>query len=234
MGEKNKKLSLNITFTIRLPKFQTKVSEAICVKLTVSKKKCCIFFAYIIPQNNNLKTFFGKIKLFLITIVNKCDSITPGDISPNTKSKNNGCYSELCDSFDLTNLKKANTCVKSSNQTFNDVILRNRSRSFHKSGVVTSDCHKMILTFFRSYFSRLPPKSKTFRSFGYFETKDLLYKLENNLRTRECSGTVKYLTSIFRSALNSHVPLKQKQVRQNQAPFLTKELSEAIMIRSRI
>ena len=78
----------------------------------------------------------------------------PGDLKPSTKSKNNGCNSELCDSFDLTNLKKANTCVNSSNQTFNDVILRNRSRSFQKSGVVTSDCHKMILTFFRSYFSR--------------------------------------------------------------------------------
>ena len=64
----------------------------------------------------------------------------------------------------------------------------------------------MILTFFRSYFSRLPPKTITYRRFRYFETKDFLYELENKLRSKEC----------------------------NQAPFMIKELSKAIMTRSRI
>ena len=94
----------------------------------------------------------------------------------------------------------------------------------------------MILTFFRSYFSRLPPKTITYRRFRYFETKDFLYELENKLRSKECNGGVKYddLTNIFRSTLDNHAPLKQKQVRGNQAPFMTKELSKAIMTRSRI
>ena len=42
------------------------------------------------------------------------------------------------------------------------------------------------------------------------------------------------LTNIFRSTLDSHAPLKQKQVRGNQAPFMTKELSKAVMTRSTI
>ena len=160
------------------------------------------------------------------------------DLNLNTKSKNNSYYSDLCDTFDLTNLIKANTCFKASNQTSIDIILTNQPRSFQKSGVITtglSDCHKMILTFFRSYFSRLPPKTITYRSFRYFETKDL-YELENKLRTKECNWGVKYddLTNIFRSTLDSHAPLKQKQVRGNQAPFMTKELSKAIMARSRM
>ena len=94
----------------------------------------------------------------------------------------------------------------------------------------------MILTFFRSYFLKLPPKAITYRSLRYFETKDFLYELENKLRTKECNGGVKYddLTNIFRSTLYSHAPLKQKQVRGNQAPFMTKELSKAIMTRSKI
>ena len=162
-----------------------------------------------------------------------------GDLNLNTKSKNNGYYSGLCDTFDLTNLIKANTCFKSSNQTSIDVILINRPNSFQKSGVITtgiSDCHKMIVTFFRSYFSRLPPKTITYRSFRYFGTKDFLYELENKLRTKECNGGVEYddLTNIFRSTLESHAPLKQKQVRGNQALFMTKELSKAVMTRSRI
>ena len=131
-----------------------------------------------------------------------------GDLNLNTKSKNNSYYSDLCDTFDLTNLIKANTCFKASNQTSIDIILTNRPRSFQKSGVITtglSDCHKMILTFFRSYLSRLPPKIITYRSFRYFETKIF------------CNEKVKYddVTNIFRSTLDSHAPLKQKQVRAN-------------------
>ena len=155
------------------------------------------------------------------------------------KLNNNSYYSDLCDTFDLTNLIKANTCFKSSNQTSIDVILTNWQRSFQKSGAITtrpSDCHKMILTFFRSYFSRLPPKTITYRRFRYFETKDFLCKLENKLRSKECNGGVKYddLTNIFQSTLDNHAPLKQKQVMGDQAPFMTKELSKPVMTRSRI
>ena len=92
------------------------MSEKICVELTISKKKWCILFAYIPPQNNNLKTFFEEINLSLSTIVNKHDNIIlTGDLNLNAKSKNNGYYFDLCDIFDLTNLIKANTCFTSSN-----------------------------------------------------------------------------------------------------------------------
>ena len=56
---------------LRLPKFETKVSETICVELTISKKKWYILFAYRPPQNNNLKTFFEEINLSLSTIGNE-------------------------------------------------------------------------------------------------------------------------------------------------------------------
>ena len=94
----------------------------------------------------------------------------------------------------------------------------------------------MILTFFHSYCSRLSPKTTTHRRFRYFETKDFLCELENKLRSKECHGGVKYddLTNIFWSSLDNHAPLKEKQVRGNQAPFMTKELSKTIMTRSRI
>ena len=142
----------------------------------------------------------------------------------------------MCDTFDLTNLIKAGTCFKPLNQTSINVILTNRTRSskIQKSGVITtglSDCRKMILTFFRSFFSRLSHKTITYRSFRHFETKDFLYKLENKFHTKDCNGEVKYddLINIFRSILDSHAPLKQKQVTRNEAPFMTKEMSKAIM-----
>ena len=56
--------------TRKLPKFQTKGSETICVELILSKKKRCILIAYRPHQNNNLKTFFEEINSSSSTIVN--------------------------------------------------------------------------------------------------------------------------------------------------------------------
>ena len=54
--------------------------------------------------------------------------------------------------------------------------------------------------------------------------------MENNLGTKDCSGSVKYddLTNIFWSTLDSPALLKQKPVKRNQAPYITKELSKSI------
>ena len=43
----------------------------------------------------------------------------------------------------------------------------------------------------------------------------------------------KNLTEIFNVILNNHAPLKQKQVRGNHAPVMTKDLSKAIMNNSK-
>ena len=82
--------------TRRLPKFEAKVSEAICVELTISKKEWCILFAYRPPQNNNLKTFFEEMNLSLSTIVNEYNNIMfIGDLNLKTKSNNNSLYSDF-------------------------------------------------------------------------------------------------------------------------------------------
>ena len=41
-------------------------------------------------------------------------------------------------------------------------------------------------------------------------------------------------SSVFRDVVDRHAPLKQKMVRGNNAPFMTKQLNKAIMDRSRI
>ena len=92
----------------------------------------------------------------------------------------------------------------------------------------------MVLTLFCFYFFRFSPKTITYRSFRYFQTNDFLYELENKLWTKECNGELKYddLTNIFRSTLDSHTPPKQKQVRRNQVPFMTKELNKDLGLRT--
>ena len=64
----------------------------------------------------------------------------------------------------------------------------------------------MTLTFFLSYFSRLPPKR-------YFETKGFLYELENKLRTKECNGRgnhVPFMTKELSKSIMTRSRIKNK------------------------
>ena len=71
--------------------------------------------------------------------------------------------SDLYDTFCLTNLISSVTCFKSFCGTSIDVFLTNRTRSFHNTAIRetgVSDNHKLITSFFRSDFERIPPKKK--------------------------------------------------------------------------
>ena len=78
------------------------------------------------------------------------------------KSKDKSCYlSDLCDTFSLKNIITGKTCFKKTTGTSIDILLTNRPR-FLKTGIFEtglSDHHKLILSFFRSYFSRIPHKT---------------------------------------------------------------------------
>ena len=54
----------------RVKDLETKVSETICIKLTIKKKKRCILFAYKLPKQNNV-SFFQEISSSLNQVVNK-------------------------------------------------------------------------------------------------------------------------------------------------------------------
>ena len=76
--------------------------------------------------------------------------------------------SDLCDTFSLSNLVNGVTCVKPQNGTSMDVMLTNRSRSFHNTSLIEtglSDSHKMIVSIFRALFKKLPAKVIEYRNY---------------------------------------------------------------------
>ena len=58
----------------RVKDLETKVSETICLELTISWKKWCILFAYKPPKHNNI-LFFQEISNSLNQVVNKYENI---------------------------------------------------------------------------------------------------------------------------------------------------------------
>ena len=90
-------------------------------------------------------------------------SIDTADITKDTCNY----LSDLSDTLSLTNIINGKTCFKAQKGTSFDVLSTNRSRSFHKTSIFEtgfSDHHKLILSLFRSYFIRIPPKSIKYRN----------------------------------------------------------------------
>ena len=143
------------------------------------------------------------------------------------------------DDFNLTNLVEKPTCFKLQDGTLIDLMLKNRLRSFLSQNfeIGLSDCFKLVVSILRASFKKLPRKIITKRDQKCFNQEHFLRDLDSRLLQvelyRNCHEPCKKLTEIFNDIINHHAPLKQKQVRENHAPFLTQELSKAIMNKSK-
>ena len=100
-----------------------------------------------------------------------------------------------------------------------------------------SDCHKLVCNILRASFKKFPPKIIIYRDQKHFDQKKFLHDLDSKLLQgdlyRKCDDPYDKLSEIFIDILNHHAPLKEKQIRGNHAPFMTKELSKAIMDKSK-
>ena len=228
----------------RLEPLEEKENETICMEVTISKKKWCITFTHRPPQNDNKVMFFNELNLSLNQCVNKYDNIiVMGDLTIGISDKrkdNNNFLSDLCDTFSLQNIITWKTCHKSNVGTSIDIMITNRPGSFCKTNVFEtgiSDHHKLILSFFRSYFTRIPPKTIEYRKYKTFDKSKFLRDLDQELLKgaiyQNNEEMYSIFTRIFQNVLNKHAPIKQKKVRGNHAPFMTKDLSKAIMNKSK-
>ena len=214
------------------------------MELNISGRKWFILFAYR-PESIDRTLFFDEISTSLGKAVKNYDYILlAGDLNvnmdiPTTDTK--GLLSDLCDTFDLTNLINKITCTKKREGSSLDVLLTNHPKCFQHTCVIEtglSDHHKLIGSFLRSKFQRLPPKNIQYRDYKKIDEKVFLDELGaiDFDRLFETIHDDKYniLSDSIRALIDKHAPLKNKKIRGNDKPFVTKELRLAIMKRSRL
>ena len=120
-----------------------------------------------------------------------------------------------------------------------DLFFTNKPLSFQgisTTETVLTDCHKLITTFMRSFVSSLKPKIIFFRNYKKFGETKFLADLKNtnfSFTSADPNENYLFLTNSFSKIVEKHVPLKQKTLRGNHAPFVSKELRKAIYTRSR-
>ena len=158
------------------------------------------------------------------------------NIGVSNERKDNNILSDLCDTFYLQNKIIEETCRKSCVGTSVEVMLTNRPRSFHKIGIFEtgiSKHHKLIISFLSSYFTRIAPKTIECGKYKTFEKNKFLHDLDQELLKRAIyqnnDEMYSIFTRIFQNVLNKHSPHAQI----NHAPFMTKDLSKAIMNKSK-
>ena len=147
--------------------------------------------------------------------------------------------SEFCAMYNLKNLIMGPTCFKNPlNPSSIDLILTNRCMSFQHSQTIEtglSDHHCMVVTVLKSFFQKQSPVTIKYCDYKNMNkdrfSNDLLEKL-NCIDINKL--TYDNFESVFLEELNKHAPMKEKYVRANNAPFMTKALSKAIMTRSRL
>ena len=143
----------------------------------------------------------------------------------------------FCERYSLSSLIKEPTCYKNpANPSCIDLILTNSPRSFQNSNVVEtglSDFHRMIVTVLKTTFQRLPPKIRNYRDYSNFDHGMFRTCLFNDL-SKEDVGNLEKFIKVCINTLNNHAPSKKKYTRGNHLPFMNKELSKAIMNRTRL
>ena len=193
--------------------------------------------------HNSLSTFFDETTLSLNKAALKFKhSIVMGDfnIDVNASGPGKNKLDEFCNLFDLTNLVREVTCCTNNHRSTIDLILTNRPDSFQKTCSTEtglSDYHKCISTFFKSHYSKLKPKAIHYRNYKNSDVSLFLNDLEKTtfLTNSNCPNeNYQNSTENFLSVVEKHAPLKKKNVRGNQAPFVNREFRKSIYTRSRL
>ena len=145
----------------------------------------------------------------------------------------------FCNQYKLKSLNKDPTCYKNiDNPSCIDLFLTNSAKSFESTCTIEaglSDFHKLVVTVLNEKHERMPPKVIqyiNYRKFDYAIFNNNLRKQTKNLNISELDFAT--IRKIFMEILDKFAPSKKKYIRANHSKFVTKKLSKAIMLRSKL
>ena len=93
----------------------------------------------------------------------------------------------------------------------------------------------MTVAAFKSEFPHQKPKMISYRNYNHFDRSNFVKEIKNTLIIQKISPKdFLAIKNIVLEALNLHAPLKTKYLRANHSSLISKDLSKAIMHRSKL
>ena len=204
-----------------------------CTEINL-KKQVWIIISIYHPPNMNDSYFIDHLSKTIDFYSTKYDRlIIMGDFNLEPSAEP---IETLCDSYDLYNLVKEDTCFKGEPKCY-DLILTNCKHNFQNTMALTtgfSDFHKMTATVLKTEYVKADPIQVNYRDYKHYNPRLFREELRNNLNS-DTQSTTNYnnFQNILCNVLNKHAPMKKKYLRANDSPFMTKHLRKMIMNRSR-
>ena len=208
--------------------------EWIFLELRLKESKWLFMGGYSPPSQNN--AFFINSMTSALDFYSSYDNFFfAGDF--NTKPTESAMEDFLF-SHEAKNLVQSATCFKSeTNPSIIDLLITNRPKSVLKCvNICTglSDFHEMPVAIFKTKLPKVEPKVISYRDFKRFVPLDFNVELYEQLSQYGVVESYDQFETEYLKVLNRHAPLKQKTLRGNGAPYVTKTLRKAIMTRSRL
>ena len=204
------------------------------VKLRKQKWLLCVGYN---PNKNGISNFLNILGKSLDRHLSTYENlIFMGDFNSETSETS---MKEFCETYNLKHLVKQPTCYKNAmNPTCIDLILTNKPNSFqHTKTIETglSDFHLMTVTVLKTFFPKKYPTWIKYRNYNLFNEALFREEIQNTFMEIN-SEDIDYdtLHKNVMNILQTHAPIKEKLVRANNAPFMNKKLSKAIMTRTRL
>ena len=98
-----------------------------------------------------------------------------------------------------------------------------------------SDFHVMILTVLKTTIVKAKPKQIFYRDYKNYDDRIFKDDLKRNLSAdAENKRNFQQFQTTFLDVLEKHAPIKKRNIRANEVPYMTKTLRKAIMTRSRL
>ena len=213
--------------------------ECMTVELNINDSKILVACMYKNPKMNpnEFKHYFENV---CEEIFDKYDNvIIIGDLNFNMNSTNT--LSQICPTFNLTNIIKDPTCYKSNEPTLIDVMLVSKRRKYLKGfsiNIGISDFHNLIGGVLR--LNAPVPKQKVVYSrklsdINYDSVRLELAEMnlmETLLSKQDVNASFDILQAAIVTLLDKHAPKKRKIIKLNDFPCMTKKLKKAILIRN--
>ena len=210
--------------------------EGIFLEINLRKKKWLLCGSYN-PHKNLVSQHFSVISKSLDTLLTKYDNgFLMGDFNAD---KNNTSLKDFCQLYNLKHLMKVHLIKE--NPSIIDLMLTNSPYSYQNSCAIEtglSDFHKMTVTVLKTFFQKKGSKVISYRDDKNY-SNDIFRQLINDdfnvlhQTSNEHQPLQTYLNVCIR-ALDVCAPRKTKYVRANNSPFMNKNISKAIMTRSRL
>ena len=213
------------------PKSKTDI-ETLSVEINLRKRKWFLNCSYN-PHKNQISNHLECLNRLIDEYNTYYENfIFIGDFNTSVEESQ---MENFCNLNCLESLIQKPTCYKNPSQpTCIDLILTNRPSYFQHSEVFEtnlSDFHLLTVTELKMNFQKQKPKIIAYRDYKKFDNNAFRHVIGKcSFNTADLKTFKETVLCIF----NKHALMKRKYIRANEAPFMAKELHEAIMKRSRL